>query len=194
MSRLSRKYEMNKKTTIVEQAWQDYQRKLISFIRNRVDTTEDAEDILNDVFASLLKQTSDKDIPDNIASWLYRVTKNRIVDYYRGRKRVEELPEDLASENANTNLFESLSSCMLPMIKALPDDYQQPLILSEMEGKKHKEVASQLNLTLPTVKSRILRGRKQLYRSMVACCKLHRDQAGKIVDYEQKNTTPCNDC
>lgn len=190
----SRKHEMNQKTTTVEQAWQEYQRKLISFIRSKVDTLEDAEDILNDVFAALIKKTGNDDTLDNVASWLYRVTRNRIVDYYRAKKKFEELPEDLASESVDTNIIGQLSRCMLPMIKALPEAFQQPLILSEMEGKKYKQVADELGLTLSAVKSRILRGREKLHKSLVSCCTLYRDNAGKIMDYEQKMTNSCNDC
>jgi len=185
---------MNQKTTTVEQAWQEYQRKLFSFIRSRVGTSEDAEDILNDVFASLLKKTGDNDIPDNVAAWLYRVTKNRIVDYYRAKKRFVELPDELIAESGDTNIIAQLSGCILPMILALPETFQQPLILSEIEGKKYKQVADELGLTLSAVKSRILRGREKLHKSMVACCTLYRDNAGKIVDYEQKMTNSCHDC
>jgi RNA polymerase sigma-70 factor (ECF subfamily) len=194
MALFLRKHKMSKKTTIVEQAWQDYQRKLIAFIRSKVDTSEDAEDILNDVFASLVKKTGENDTPDNIASWLYRVTRNRIVDYYRAKKRFEELPEDLASESVDTNIVGQLSDCMLPMIKALPMTYQQPLILSEIEGKKYKEVADELDLTLSAVKSRILRGRKKLHKNMIRCCTFYRDNTGNIMDYEKNKADFCNDC
>lgn len=185
---------MNDKTTAVEEAWQDHQKKLILFIRSRVDTLEDAEDILNDVFTSLVKKRSEKDIPDSIASWLYRATRNRIVDYYRAKKKFEELPEELVAESGDTNILGQLSRCMLPMIKVLPEVFQQPLILSEIEGKKYTEVANELGLTLPAVKSRILRGRGKLHKSMVACCTLERDNSGNIMDYEQKGTNSCGDC
>lgn len=184
----------NRDMTIVEQAWQEYQRKLFLFIRSKVDTPEDAEDILSDVFASLIKKTGDNVIPDNIASWLYRVTRNRIVDYYRARKTIEELPEDLVSEDADTNVIGLLSSCILPMIKTLPETYQQPLILSEIEGKKYKEVADELDLTLSAVKSRILRGREKLLKILNNCCTLHSDNAGNLVDFEKKGTNTCNNC
>jgi len=185
---------MNKKTIPVEQAWQEYQKKLLSFIRSKVDTPEDAEDILNDVFISLIKKADDSDTPNNIIAWLYRVTRNRIVDYYRAKKRFEELPEDLTSESTDTNILGQLSCCVLPMIKALPKTYQQTLILSEIEEKKYKEVAEELGLTLSAVKSRILRGREKLRKSMISCCTLHHDNTGNIIDYDHNETNLCNDC
>lgn len=184
---------MNHQTTI-ELAWKEYQKNLISFIRPKVATLEDAEDIVNDVFTALINKASKNDIPDNITSWLYRVTRNKIVDYYRSKKRFEDLPENLISENEDTNVTGQLSNCMLPMIKALPENYQRPLILSEIEGKKYKELASELNLSLSAVKSRIIRGREKLYKSMVACCTIQHDTAGNIMDYEQKGTNFCGDC
>ncbi|MFV1975618.1 MAG: sigma-70 family RNA polymerase sigma factor [Candidatus Scalindua sp.] len=180
--------------TKVEEAWLAYQRKLFSFIRSRVETSEDAEDILNDVFAKLAKTADENAIPDNVSSWLYRVTKNRIVDYYRAKKRYEQLPEDLSEENEDTNTIKQLSKCMLPMIQALPKTYQRPLVLSEIEGKKYKELAAELGLSVSAVKSRILRGREKLHKSMVRCCTIYRNDAGEAVDYEQKKSGFCGDC
>jgi len=180
--------------SLVEQAWLKYQRKLFSFIRSKVETLEDAEDILNDVFVKLTQTANENAIPGNVSSWLYRVTKNRIVDYYRAKKRFEPLPEDLSVESEDTNMIRQLSNCMLPMIRTLPETYQQPLMLSEIEGKKYKEVAAELDLSLSAVKSRILRGREKLHKSMVSCCTIHRNNVGEVVDYEQKSGAFCKDC
>lgn len=185
---------MNQKTTTIEQAWLEYRRQLFSFIRSKVETSEDAEDILNDVFTKLIKKTAENDIPDNIASWLYHVTRNRIVDYYREKKSFEPLPEDLSAEGVDTPIIRQLSRCMLPMIHALPKTYQQVLMLSEIEDKKYKEVADELGLSLSAVKSRILRGREKLYKNMVSCCTIYHNNAGEVVDYEQKSTAFCIDC
>jgi RNA polymerase sigma-70 factor (ECF subfamily) len=185
---------MNQKMTLVDKAWLMYQRKLLSFIRSKVDTVEDTEDILNDIFVKLTQTANDNAIHGNVSSWLYRVTKNRIVDYYRAKKRFEPLPEDLSGEGEDTNIIRKLSNCMLPMIRALPETYQQPLILSEIEGKKYKEVATELDLSLSAVKSRILRGREKLHKSMASCCAIHRNDAGEILDYEQKSDVFCKDC
>lgn len=178
----------------VEKAWIKYQQQLFSFIRFKVETLEDAEDILNDVFVKLTQTANENAIPENVSSWLYRVTKNRIVDYYRAKKRFEKLPEDLSTESEDTNMIRQLSNCLLPMIQALPETYQQPLMLSEIEGKRYKEVAAELDLSLSAVKSRILRGREKLHKSMVSCCTIHRNDAGEVVDYKQKSGAFCKDC
>ena len=179
---------------LVDQTWLEYRKKLFSFIRTKVETTEDAEDILNDVFLKLLKVSGENKSPGNLGSWLYRVTRNRIVDYYRSQKRFEQLPENLAEEHEKPDAIKSFSKCLLPMIRALPENYQQLLMLSEIEGKKYKELAKELDLTLSAVKSRILRGRKMLLGSILACCEISHDRAGNIIDYEVKSGSSCGDC
>ena len=185
---------MNQDAIVLEQAWTAYQTQLFKFIRSRVDNSADAEDILNDVFEKLMQQTAANKVPDSIASWLYRVTKNAIVDYYRSSRKFDELPDDISVAPNENSAYEQLSRCMLPMILALPDSYQRPLMLSEIEGMKNSEVANQLDLSLAAVKSRISRGRAKLYRSLVQCCTIHRNNTGKVVDFEQKSLADCIDC
>ncbi len=67
------------KLIAIEQAWLEYQQRLLSFIRSKVETAEDAEDILNEVFANLLQKTGKNEFPDNLAAWLYRVTRRQLV-------------------------------------------------------------------------------------------------------------------
>lgn len=180
--------------TQVEDTWLLYQQRLLQFIRAKVSTSNDAEDILNDVFLKLTHVANKDNIPKNISAWLYRVTKNSLVDYYRKKKPYEQLPSDLLEEVDHPDVIKQLSNCMLPMIQALPESYQLPLRLSEIEGMKYKEVATEMNLSVPAVKSRILRGRQKLHKSMLSCCSLKQNDAGEVVDFELKSTKFCDSC
>ena len=177
----------------VEQAWFDYQQQLTNFIHSKVASSQDAEDIVNDVFTKLLMQSTEKKLPDNISAWLYQVARNNIVDYYRNKKQFESLPDDLIIDD-ESDLEKELLACVLPMIKALPEEYHQVLILSELEGKKHKEVADILGLSVSAVKSRVLRGRAKIKQNFLRCCTLIYNKAGSIVDYEQKMADSSNNC
>jgi RNA polymerase sigma-70 factor (ECF subfamily) len=183
---------MTQQKLSVEQAWTDYQKQLFSFIRSKVNTAEDAEDILNDVFLRLTKTANKDPLPNPISGWLYQVTKNRIVDYYRAKKHFDPLPTELAIEAQETTTIKQLSNCILPMIHALPEHYQRPLFLSEIEGKKYKEIAIELKLSVSAIKSRILRGRAKLLKSMTNCCTLYHNKTGEVIDYETKNRSKNN--
>ena len=178
----------------VEEAWLAYQQKLLFFIRSKIESNEDAEELLNDVFVKLTKAINEDTPPENISAWLYRVTKNSVIDYYRTKKHYDPLPEDLSESNEEADTIKQLSQCILPMIKALPESYQQPLMLSEIEGLKYQEVATELNLSVSAVKSRILRGREKLHKSMLSCCTVHKNNSGEVTDYDKNPNGLSDSC
>lgn len=178
--------------------WQYLREKLTGFVRQRVASDEDARDIVSIALEKLLTEIDNDKSPDNIKAWLYQVTRNSIVDYYRAGKNIDTLPakhfDNLPNEINEKSALESLSQCMLPLIQHLPDHYRDPILLSEIQGMTHKQVAEQLNLSLTAVKSRILRGREKLLQSLQRCCILHRDDRDSVVDFTQKSTDSCNSC
>jgi DNA-directed RNA polymerase specialized sigma24 family protein len=64
---------------------QQFGKKLFGFIRGKVKTTEEAEDILQDVWYQF-SRLSNLDELENVSAWLYRVAQNRVTDNYRKRK------------------------------------------------------------------------------------------------------------
>src|SRR5438270_13630655 len=76
-----------------------YGQRLFAFIRGKVRTEEDAEDILQDVWYQLYNTT---EAIDQIGAWLYRVARNKIIDRYR--KQQPELREDYSYENEEGDL------------------------------------------------------------------------------------------
>jgi RNA polymerase sigma factor (sigma-70 family) len=84
------------------QTIKDYGARLFGFIRSRVGTDEDAEDILQDVWFQLSSQTEVQAI-ESISGWLYRVAKNKIID--RSRKKKSTPLEDFSLENEDGELF-----------------------------------------------------------------------------------------
>ena len=77
----------------IQYAVQNYGKRLFSFIRSRVKNDQDAEDILQDVWYQLISIIDTEPI-ELLSSWLYRVTRNRIVD--KKRKQKTQSLEDLA--------------------------------------------------------------------------------------------------
>ncbi|WP_076410546.1 sigma-70 family RNA polymerase sigma factor [Shewanella sp. UCD-KL12] len=165
---------------VAAQAFSQYQHELLAFINRKVSHKEDAQDILSAVFIKLLQQT---DAPDSPIAWLYQVTKNAIIDYYRTRRPNEELPQDLIAESREESAFSEMSVCMKPMVMTLDDKYRDVLLLSEIEGIKQKVVAERLNLSLSAVKSRVLRGRELLAANLVSCCAPVINTKGKVDDF-----------
>ncbi len=82
----------------LEILWDQYCCRLLAFIRRRVSNDADAEDILQEVFIRVHRSLCCSNAWNKPESWIYQVTRNLIIDYYRRRRDWAEIPEDLAVE------------------------------------------------------------------------------------------------
>src|ERR1700755_292445 len=93
--------EENHKTII--QAIGDYGKNLLGFIRRRVKSDEDAEDILQDVWYQFSSVVNSEPI-EQTGAWLYRVARNKIIDKHKTKS--EELLEDRLTEDDDEGDFD----------------------------------------------------------------------------------------
>ena len=156
------------KSNTITAVVKEYSRRLLGFIRKRVSSEADAEDILQDVFYQLL---GNKEPIDQITPWLFTVARNKIIDRKRKKKPValeELLPngEDSVldewmeifiddSSNPETiylrNLFrETLNESL----DELPEEQKQAFILNEMEGIPFKQISEETGIPVNTLISR----------------------------------------
>src|ERR1700724_53255 len=92
----------------ISEVIQQERRRLLHFIRKRVDDEGDAEDILQDVFYELIEAYRLMKPIEEVGAWLYRVARNRIIDRFR-KRRPEPLSEMAASAHeGDTLLLEDL--------------------------------------------------------------------------------------
>ncbi len=179
-------------TENLEAIWDHFCCRLQAFIRSRVSDEAEAEDILQEVFLRVHRHLCCLPDSDKIDSWVYQIARNLIVDHYRRRKDLAELPEDLPveadlpEEDTESELARSLKE----MIDELPEAYRQALILSEYQGLDQKELAERLGISLSGAKSRIQRARQKLRDMFLACCHFEMDRRGRILDYHPR----CNSC
>jgi RNA polymerase sigma-70 factor (ECF subfamily) len=174
---------------MIEEIWNKYHSNLLAFIRKRINDNDAAEDILQDIFVRVHSRIDTLENKSKLESWLYQITRNAIIDFYRTHKSIEELPAWLKQPQIGkeeTNRRE-LSSCLAPMIQQLPEKYRDAVQLSEIEGNTQKEIAEKENISLSGAKSRVQRGRSLLKTMLHDCCKLEINTMNQIVDYDKKN-------
>ena len=139
-----------------EQTFRTERKRLFDFIRRRVRTNEDAEDIMEDVFYQLLSSYSVTEPIEKMTSWLFTVARNKVIDWYR-KKRPESLPRDNDDPSLPLNLEDILYDPtqnpdqvyarslvwteLAEALDELPEEQKQVFVMHELEGKSFKEIA-----------------------------------------------------
>lgn len=152
----------------IESAVKKNQGKLFGFIRNRVSSNEDAKDILQEVWYQLSRIINLDEI-ENMTAWLYRVTRNKITDWYKKPKTVTaeeglfDGEEGIIlrnvlfgdSETPEDKMFKDVFwDRLLNGLEELPANQRDVFIQNELEGVKLREIAEQSNENIKTIISR----------------------------------------
>ena len=176
--------------------WQQVHERLRAFIAKRVGNESEADDLLQEVFMRVHRHIDELREPDRFVSWVFQITRHVLIDYYRAPGRRRELPsgsaEDMAPihadslEEPETVAGLELSGCLRPMIERLQPEYRQAVTLIELEGLTQKQAADRLGLSLPGMKSRVQRGRKQLKMLLEECCVIELDGRNGVIDFEHR--------
>ncbi len=144
-------------------------RRLFDFIRRRVRTDEDAEDILQDVFVQLASSDTIEEPIERLTSWLFTVARNKVIDWYR-KKKTDQLPAHLAEEEGEYLLADLLRDPrqdpddvytrsliwdrLGEALDELPENQRDVFVMHEFEGRSFKEIAEATGEPLNTLLSR----------------------------------------
>ena len=172
-----------------EAIWQQFAEPLRGFIRKRVANDYDADDVVQQVFVKIQTQLDSLRDAEKLQGWLYRVARNAIVDYYRSRRPI---PAPLEVDDAPSRCEIEIRASVAALIEQLDPKYRDVLRWHEYEGLTQAEIAARLGLSLSGAKSRVQRGREQLKRLLLVCCRFRTDRYGNIVDCE--DDCACGHC
>ena len=146
-----------------------YSNRLLGFIRSRVPSIADAEDILQEVWYQFSKVVDTEPI-EQVSGWLFRVARNRITDRYR--KRREDLLEDLAYEDEDGELSfrdilmahdetpetrmlrEVFWEALFEALDELPQEQRDVFVWNELEDQTFQEISDRTGVNLKTLISR----------------------------------------
>jgi RNA polymerase sigma factor (sigma-70 family) len=153
----------------ISEVIQQERRRLLHFIRKRVDDEGDAEDILQDVFYELTEAYRLMKPIEQVGAWLYRVARNRIIDRFRKRRPAAEVPlnaneegalrfEDLLpSPDAGPEALYARSVLLDELdtaLEELSEEQRDVFIAHEMDGRSFKQLAEETGLSVNTLLSR----------------------------------------
>ncbi len=176
----------------IENLFRTDRKKFLGFIRQRVRSQEEAEDILQDVFTNVLAASANVQKPiENIASWVFTAVRNRIIDSYR-KKRAETFSDmqtpgqaedgvdtfenflgDASSSPESDLLRKTIWQSVQDGLKELPNEQREVFVKNEFEGISFREMSEETGVNINTLLARkryavlhLRKKLKELYRSV----------------------------
>lgn len=171
-----------------EQTFLKEKDRLLSFIRNRVSSAEEAEDILQDVFYQFVAGFDSIESFDRVTAWLFSVARNKIIDRYRKDSvrpqradlerqtsidedaplTLQDILPDLNNTPEDSFFREVIWEAIMEALDELPAEQREIFVLNEIEEKSFREISEERNISINTLLSRkryaILALRKKLQR------------------------------
>jgi RNA polymerase sigma-70 factor (ECF subfamily) len=167
----------------VTSAWQAHEAELRGYLRHRLGDADGAEDVLQDVFVKAMRQGQGFCSLDNPRAWLFQVARNALVDRARLAHPTVPLPEDLAEVAVQAHdtppPVDALADCLTRTLAELSAEDAEVLRACDLDGQTQRAFAQAHGLSLPAVKSRLLRARQRLRERLVKVCRVSFD-AGTV--------------
>jgi RNA polymerase sigma factor (sigma-70 family) len=167
-----------------------YRQRLFAYARQMLSGSRtDAEDAMQDVFLRAYGALRADDRPVTLRAWLYKVAHNRCIDQLR---RPMPAVVDLFDIARGPSLQDPLEQAerredlrrLVSDVRRLPDQQRSALLMREMEGLSYKELSEALAVSVPAVKSLLVRARIGLVEAIeardTACGDIRLDIAAAI--------------
>jgi len=144
-------------TPDVSRIYTEFHGKVMGYIRARVQSAADAEDLCSDVFEKVFVKIGDYDSEkSSLSTWIFTITRNTVIDFFRRSHPSDELDENLADDSevdAALLRTETLSE-LAAALKRMPAQLQEIVVLRYYDGKPLTEIADRLGISYGAVKLR----------------------------------------
>jgi RNA polymerase sigma factor (sigma-70 family) len=175
-----------------------YQSRLLSFCRHMLGSREDAEDVLQEVFAAAFNAVLADEREINVRPWLYRIARNRSLNHLRRASAVgvDSMDVHFADHGMSTGdraiRRESFRE-LLSDVHELPETQRTALLLREIDALSYEQIAHAMETTVPSVKSLLVRARISLAEAAEArklSCAEVRFELGEVAEGLVKLSAP----
>lgn len=141
----------------LDQIYTEYSGKVMGYIRARVRSSADAEDLHSEVFEKILRKIDDFDPSKaSLNTWIFTITRNTVIDHFRRTKPTEDLDENLSDNiELDEDLLKSETlSELAAALRKLPQQLMDIIVLRYYDGKPLTEIAEMMHLSYGAVKLR----------------------------------------
>jgi len=175
-----------------------YEARLLAFCRHMLASREDAEDVLQEVFAAAFNAILADQREINVRPWLYRIARNRSLNHLRRTTSVgvDSMDIHFADQGQSTGdqVFKREAfRQLIGDVQQLPETQRTALLLREIDALSYEQIAAAMETTVPSVKSLLVRARISLAEAAQArqlSCQEVRGELGEVAEGLAKMSAP----
>ena len=175
-----------------------YQPRLLAFCRHMLGSSEDAEDVLQEVFVSAYNAIRADERPINARPWLYRIARNRCLNHLRrptavGQDSMDVFEREGGASTADTVHARDEFRQLMSDVQELPETQRTALLLREIDALSYEQLAEAMETTVPSVKSLLVRARVSLAEAAEArllTCEDVRLELGQMAEGMGQSSAP----
>ena len=163
-----------------------------------LSSQEDAEDVLQEVFAASYNALLGDNRPINARPWLYRIARNRCLNHLRKPKAAGQDSMDIFERDNGTTTAETVHQReefrdIVSDVGELPETQRTALLLREIDALSYDQIAEAMDTTIPSIKSLLVRARVSLAEASEArllTCEEVRMELGQVAEGLARTTPP----
>ena len=175
-----------------------YQSRLLAFCRHMLSSREDAEDVLQEVFAAAFNAMLADDREINVRPWLYRIARNRSLNHLRRAQAVGMDSMDVHLSEGGLTTADKVHKreefrLLIADVQDLPETQKTALLLREIDALSYDQIAEAMETTVPSVKSLLVRARVSLAEAAEArllSCDEVRLELGEVAEGLARTSAP----
>jgi RNA polymerase sigma factor (sigma-70 family) len=175
-----------------------YQARLLAFCRHMLSSREDAEDVLQEVFAAAFNAMLADERPINVRPWLYRIARNRSLNHLRRTQAIGVDSMDIHLSEGGLTTADKVHKreefrLLVNDVQDLPETQRTALLLREIDALSYEQISEAMETTVPSVKSLLVRARVSLAEAAEArllTCEQVRDELGEVAEGLRRTTAP----
>ena len=149
-----------------------YYKDLVQFAFTFTKDADNAEEAVQEVFVRLWEKHSELKLHGSLKSYLLKSAQNYCLDEIRRRNIREQFAGEMELQSLYVNdteeyiLYSDLLNQIDRLLEQMPEEVAQTFRMNRFDGLKYQEIASQLNVSLRTVESRISKALQILHKAM----------------------------
>ena len=157
----------------------NYQKGIYNYFYRNVRDREIASDLTQDIFLKVFAKLSSYNFKYKFSTWIYTMSHNRLIDYYRKKKNLSfttfssakdgyiEFKDNSANTSEEVMGTQEEKNKIWNAVEKLPAEYKEIIIMRYINDLKYHEISEILEIPMGTLKNKIFRAKKKLFKVMM---------------------------